>query len=48
MAAQVLAKDTENVFRCGISVAPVTNWKLYGKILIHKMNFIFVVEQRCK
>ena len=29
-AASVLAKDTEDVFKCGMSVAPVTNWIYYG------------------
>lgn len=29
-AGMALAKDTENVFKCGISVAPVTDWALYG------------------
>lgn len=27
-----LAKDTEKVFQCGISVAPVTNWWFYDSI----------------
>lgn len=26
-----LALATSSLFHCGISVAPVTNWKLYGK-----------------
>lgn len=30
-SGMVLAEDKENVFRCGISVAPVTDWLLYGK-----------------
>ena len=29
--ASALARDSENVFKCGISVAPVTNWLYYGK-----------------
>lgn len=29
-AGLALAKDTEGVFKCGISVAPVTDWTLYG------------------
>lgn len=30
--AMILAKDTDDpVFSCGISVAPVTSWLLYGK-----------------
>lgn len=27
-----LALSTSSIFQCGISVAPVTNWKLYGKV----------------
>lgn len=27
-----LAQDTEKVFKCGVSVAPVTNWKFYDTI----------------
>ena len=30
-SAMALAKDTENVFRCAASVAPVTDWTYYGK-----------------
>jgi dipeptidyl aminopeptidase/acylaminoacyl peptidase len=26
-----LALSTSSIFQCGISVAPVTNWKLYGE-----------------
>lgn len=29
-----LALSTSSIFQCGISVAPVTSWKLYGKSLI--------------
>ncbi len=28
--ASALAQDTEGVFKCGMSVAPVTNWIYYG------------------
>ena len=28
----VLTKDTENIFKCGIAVAPVTNWIYYDTI----------------
>ena len=28
-----LAKDKQNVFKCGISVAPVSDWIYYGKLL---------------
>ena len=27
-----LAKDTEKVFKCGVSVAPVTSWEFYDSI----------------
>lgn len=30
--AMTLAKDTKKVFKCGVSVAPVTNWKFYDTI----------------
>ena len=29
--ASVLAKDVDNIFKCGISGAPVTNWLYYRK-----------------
>lgn len=32
-SGMALAQDTEGVFKCGISVAPVTDWALYGKII---------------
>lgn len=28
--AMTLAKDKHNIFKCGISVAPVTSWIYYG------------------
>ncbi|KAL1491026.1 hypothetical protein ABEB36_011684 [Hypothenemus hampei] len=31
-SGMALAIDTENVFKCGISVAPVTDWALYDSI----------------
>ncbi|XP_066155922.1 venom dipeptidyl peptidase 4-like isoform X1 [Euwallacea fornicatus] len=31
-AGMALANDTENVLKCGISVAPVTDWALYDSI----------------
>lgn len=31
VAGMVLAKDNETVFKCSASVAPVTDWHLYGK-----------------
>lgn len=30
--AMTLAKDTEKVFKCGVSVAPVTSWRFYDTI----------------
>lgn len=34
VAGMALANDTDGVFKCGISVAPVTDWFLYGTFLI--------------
>lgn len=31
-----LAKDQRGVFKCGISVAPVTDWTYYGNMLALK------------
>lgn len=31
----VLGKDYENIFKCGVSVAPVSSWLYYGTYL-HK------------
>ena len=33
-----LAKDTGGVFKCGISVAPVTDWIYYGKSIFVKLD----------
>lgn len=37
VSALALASE-ENVFSCGISVAPVTSWLYYGKIIIYFMS----------
>ena len=29
-SGMILANDNEGIFKCGISVAPVTDWTLYG------------------
>lgn len=29
-SGMILATDTAGVFKCGMSVAPVTDWTLYG------------------
>lgn len=31
VTAAAMARDKNNVFKCGISVAPVTSWIYYGK-----------------
>lgn len=31
-SAMALAKDEQNLLRCGIAVAPVTNWLYYGRL----------------
>ena len=31
VTARVMATDTQQVFKCGMSVAPVTNWIYYGQ-----------------
>jgi dipeptidyl aminopeptidase/acylaminoacyl peptidase len=36
MAAMALAREQE-VFHCGISVAPVTTWRLYGQLIDEKL-----------
>ena len=33
MTAHALGDD-RNVFNCGISVAPVTDWRYYGKVIL--------------
>lgn len=42
--AMILEKDTENVFKCGISGAPVTSYIYYGNVpLILLIPLCFVV-----
>lgn len=31
VSAAALSRDVNNIFKCGISVAPVTSWIYYGK-----------------
>jgi predicted alpha/beta superfamily hydrolase len=33
VAAMALGRE-QDIFQCGISVAPVTNWKLYGEFFL--------------
>lgn len=33
VAGMVLAKDNENIFKCAVSVAPITDWIYYGIVL---------------
>lgn len=44
-AGMILATDPNGVFKCGMSVAPVTDWALYGKhvpkiLVIYNRQFI--------
>lgn len=32
VAGMALAKDNENIFKCALSVAPVTDWIYYGLV----------------
>ena len=36
VTASVLARDQSNIFRCGISVAPVTNWINYNSVFTER------------
>lgn len=38
-AALALA-STQSIFQCGVSVAPVTNWKLYGNLILNVQLFV--------
>lgn len=41
--AMTLAKDTSGVFKCGISVAPVTSWIYYGNLYIY-LTFLYIYK----
>ena len=32
--AMTLGKDTDQLFKCGLAVAPVTNWLYYGEFTV--------------
>ncbi len=34
MFALMLIKSTENLFKCTAAMSPVTDWSLYGKLLM--------------
>lgn len=40
VAALVLAHPEQKVFQCGISVAPIVSWELYGTVN-HYINCFF-------
>lgn len=39
-----LAKDDSGIFKCAASVAPVTDWIYYGKLLGLSVFFIFIIS----
>lgn len=38
VAGMALARDNENIFKCAVSVAPVTDWIYYGFLYLY--NYI--------
>lgn len=38
MAAHVVERDKDHVFRCAVSVAPVTDFKLYGNLPVLRFH----------
>ena len=40
LATYVLSKNT-GVFKCGIAVAPVTDWRYYGKEIMRNVTDFF-------
>ncbi|XP_011501631.1 PREDICTED: venom dipeptidyl peptidase 4 [Ceratosolen solmsi marchali] len=46
--AMVLTKDYDNVFKCGISVAPVTNWIYYDSIYTERFMGLPTVKDNLK
>ena len=43
---RILELDTDNVFKCGISVAPVTSWLYYGKMIDPSADNIIMIESK--
>ncbi|XP_050439500.1 venom dipeptidyl peptidase 4-like [Adelges cooleyi] len=41
VAGMTLAKDEENIFKCGLSVAPVTDWMYYDTIYTERFMGLF-------
>ncbi|KAG5896521.1 hypothetical protein JTB14_020494 [Gonioctena quinquepunctata] len=47
-SGMALGTDTEGVFKCGISVAPVTDWALYDSIYTERFMGLPTVEDNLK
>ena len=50
VTASVLARDADqsNIFQCGISVAPVTNWIYYDSIYSERSGFVTNTSRKTK
>nr|CAI5837059.1 unnamed protein product [Callosobruchus analis] len=47
-AGMALATDTQSIFKCGISVAPVTDWALYDSIYTERFMGLPTLEDNLK
>lgn len=45
VAAMSLAMDVENVFKCGIAVAPITSWLHYRKFLVQSSSILYCTNK---
>ena len=44
-ALTALSDEAQDVFQCAVAVAPVTNWRFYGKIIKGRHSYLWCISE---